>query len=293
MTGYNEPRRDRDDGPIADGEYRVIEDREWSTERPPQEPPRQHSGNGFQKSAGLGLGAMLLLLLSKGKSLLFALKYTKFLGTAVSMFVMIWSYAVFYGWRYAAGIVLMIAIHEFGHYITAKAVGMPVSAPVFIPFVGALITMKVPPKDAWQEAIVALGGPFFGLVAGLCALYWGIVNHSGLVQAIAYFSFFITLFNMIPVSPLDGGRIVTALSPWVWVVGLIVMAVAAWYTFSPLMILILFFGIYRARQTWSQRHDPRQQRYFTVSAPKRWLIGIAYGLITALSGVGVYLFTGA
>ncbi len=276
------------------GNYRVIENHEYDVE-PAESKPSGRSTVG--KTSAVGIGAILVFLATKGKAILFALfsvfKYSKFLGSGISMFIMIWSYSMFYGWKYAVGIVLMIAIHEWGHLVFAKAVGMPVSAPVFIPFVGAFISMKEAPKDAWQEAVVALGGPFFGLVAGMVALYWGMVNGSGLVQAVAYFSFFITLFNMIPVSPLDGGRIVTALSPWVWGVGLAVMALAAIHTMNPLMWIILIFGGYRAWQTWRRREEYGYASYFAVSAGKRWLIGLAYGLITAISGLGVYLFTGA
>ncbi len=276
-----------DDNRITDGEYRIISERE---------PEPRKKSHGLGKSSAVGIGAILLFLVTKGKAILAALfsllKYSKFLGSGLSMFVMIWVYSMHYGWYYAAGIVLMIAIHEMGHLVFAKAVGMPVSLPYFIPFMGALITMKEPPKDAWQEAVVAVGGPFFGLVAGIVAFYWGVHQGSGLILAIAYFSFFITLFNMIPVSPLDGGRIVTALSPWVWVIGLAVMGLAAFYTMNPLMMIIFFFGAYRAWQTYKYRNEWRHSAYFSVTPLKRAVMGLSYGIITALSGLGVFMFTG-
>lgn len=281
--------RDRNEEREDYAPYYIID--ENGERHTPQEPPPSRKAVGA--GSAIGIGAALLFLLSKGKGLLFALKYGKFFGTAVSMFVMIGSYAMFYGWRYAVGIVLMIAIHELGHVVFAKGVGMPVTAPVFIPFVGAFISMKEAPKDAWQEAVVALGGPLFGLVAALVAFGWGVLQHSGLLLAVAYFGFFITLFNMIPVSPLDGGRIVTALSPAIWIAGLVIMAVAAWYTFSPLMLIILLLGALRARRTWRDRHDPLRREYYRVAPAKRWAVGIGYGLLTAISGFGVYLFTGS
>lgn len=274
---------------VVDGEYRIISE---NGSGPQQGPPNRKKKIGT--SSAFGIGAVLLFLATKGKAILYALfsllKYSKFLGSGVSMFIMIWVYSLHYGWAYAVGIVLMIAIHEFGHLVFAKAVGMPVSLPFFVPFLGAFISMKEPPKNAWQEAVVAVGGPFFGLVAALVAFYWGMAEQNGLVLAIAYFSFFITLFNMIPISPLDGGRIVTALSPWVWGVGVVVMGLAAFYTMSPLMIIIAFFGGYRALQTWKQRDNLRYSAYFDVTPVQRVLIGVAYVVITVLSGWGVYLF---
>lgn len=275
-----------------DGEYEVVDE---GTPTTSQRPPERRSGwNRYGKSSAMGIGAMLLFLVTKGKSLLFALfsllKFSKFFTSGISMFVMVWVYSLHYGWPYAFGIVLMIAIHEMGHLVFAKAVGMPVSLPFFIPFLGAMITMKEPPKDAWQEAVVAIGGPFFGLVAGMTAMYWGFVNQNGLVLAVAYFSFFITIFNMIPISPLDGGRIVGALSPWIWGIGVIVMALAAIYTMSPLMFLIVGLGGYRAYRTWQDRDSWQQTGYFTVTPIQRIIVGVAYVLISVLSGLGVYFF---
>jgi len=281
-------RRHDDDNRIADGEYRIIEER-----LPEDTPPPKRKRKAAEWA---GIGAVLLFLATKGKAVLLALfslvKYSKFLTSGLSMFLMIWTYSWHYGWAYAVGIVLIIAIHELGHLVFAKAVGMPVSMPLFIPFVGALISMKKAPEDAWQEAVVALGGPFFGLVAGLVALFWGIVNGSQLVMAVAYFSFFVTLFNMIPVSPLDGGRIVTALSPVIWVLGLVLMAVGAWYTFSPILIIVLLLGIYRAKQTWDERHQPERALYYRVKPWQRIVVGVSYGLIAGISAWGVYLFVG-
>ena len=281
-------RRAQEDNRIEDGTYRVIETRPPAGDPPP--PNRRHTAR------WAGLGALALFLVTKGKAILFTLlsvfKYSKFLTSGLSMFLMIWTYSLHYGWAYAVGIVLMIAIHEMGHLVFAKAVGMPVSMPLFIPFVGALISMKKAPEDAWQEAVVALGGPFFGLVAGLVALFWGIMNGSQLVMAVAYFSFFMTRFNMIPVSPLDGGRIVTALSPVIWVLGLVLMAIGAWYTFSPILIIVLLLGIYRAKRTWDDRNDPTRALYYRVKPWQRVLVGVAYGLIAGISAWGVYLFVG-
>src|SRR5438445_2104609 len=69
-----------------------------------------------------------------------------------TMLLSIWAYALFFGWRFAVGFVLLMFVHECGHLIVAKKFGLPVSAPVFIPFMGAFILLKAQPRNAWMEA---------------------------------------------------------------------------------------------------------------------------------------------
>lgn len=84
----------------------------------------------------------LVFLFSKLKFVLVFLNLGKFLTTFGSMLLMVWIYARFYGWVFGIGFVLLIFIHEMGHFLTARRVGLKVSAPLFIPFVGAFISMK-------------------------------------------------------------------------------------------------------------------------------------------------------
>lgn len=176
-------------------------------------------GKGWKRWGGIG--ALLILFGTRLKVLLPLLKLGKFGGTIWSMALMIGAYAIIAPWTFAVGIVIMIFIHEMGHVIAAKRMGIPVSAPTFIPFVGALISMKKQPQDARGEAYLAMGGPVLGTI-GAVACY-GLANWTGYdaLYSVAMIGFFLNLINLLPIHPLDGGRIVTAISRWMWLVGLV------------------------------------------------------------------------
>lgn len=193
------------------------------------------------------LGILGVSFLSKFKSLLPLLKLGKFGGTILSMGISVLAYAYIYTWKFAIGIVVMIFIHEMGHVWAAKRKNLPVSAPAFIPFLGALITMKKLPQDAETEAYIAFGGPLLGSLGAL--LCWGVGWWTGMevFYAIALIGFALNLFNLVPISPLDGGRIVTAISRWMWVLGVILAIGLIVLTGS--IVLILIFGLF-AYEMW-------------------------------------------
>ena len=235
------------------------------------------------KTGFAALFALLALALSKLKFLLVFLKMGKFFGTLISMVITIGLYASMFGWRYAIGFVLLIFIHEMGHYLTAKEIGLKVSAPIFIPFIGAFIAMKDQPKNAVIEAQVGLGGPVLGSLAALCCLVVGLNFHDGLSMALAYSGFLINIFNLIPVSPLDGGRIVAAISPKLWLIGIPVLAVTAFYFFNPIIILLLVLGAYQAYQQWKSN----DQAYYDTPHNTRILFAVLYFGLLLLLGVGM------
>lgn len=194
----------------------------------------------------LGGGAAMLLL--KGKAILSLLKLGKIAGPLISMMVSIWAYALIYPWGFAVGFVALLFIHELGHVIAAKRIGLPVSAPLFIPFMGALITMKKQPLDARQEAYVAFGGPLLGSIGAAAVFGAAYYYHSPLLYSLAYVGFFLNLINLLPIHPLDGGRIATAVTRWLWLVGLIGGLAVIIYMQSILFIIIwvLFaFDLYK------------------------------------------------
>ncbi len=151
-------------------------------------------------------------------------KAGKLLLSMGSMFVMIWVYSQWYGWAFALGLVLCILVHELGHVFVAWRRGLPVSAPIFIPGAGALILLKRNPGTAWEDALVGIGGPVFGTLAGLVCYGIYMVTGNPMFAAIALFTFLLNLFNMVPLYPLDGGRIVSAVSPYIWLLGVVLMA---------------------------------------------------------------------
>lgn len=192
--------------------------------------------------------AIGLFLLSKAKWLLVILKVGKF-ATLISMFISLAAYAMFYGWKFAYAIIYLIFVHEMGHLAAARIKKLKTSPAIFIPFLGAAIGLKEKPKDAKTEAFIAYGGPLAGLLSIIPAIilfwltedpYWGLVIQLGAL---------INLFNLFPVSPLDGGRIVTVLSTKLWFVGLLVIFAFLFLSPDPILILIFIFGLL----TWWKR----------------------------------------
>jgi Zn-dependent protease len=205
-----------------------------------------------------------------------------FLKTGVTMLISIWAYALAWGWQFAAGFVLLIFVHECGHLIAAKSVGLKVTTPAFIPFVGALITLREAPPNAWIEAIVGIGGPILGTIGAAACVGIYYLTQNPLFLALAYTGFFLNLFNLAPVGFLDGGRIVTALSPWLWIVGFAILVFMTIMHFNFLLLIILVLSLPRLLFLF-RRKTAEELRYFEVPPSRRLIMGIMYfGLILFL-----------
>jgi Zn-dependent protease len=122
-----------------------------------------------------------------------------------SIFLAVGLYMLFFRWQFAVGFVLLILLHELGHYIEARREGLNPKLPVFIPFLGAYV--KYSRGNPWQTARIALAGPMLGGVAALVCYLIGRANGSDLFLALGYTGFFLNLINLIPVGILDGGAI--------------------------------------------------------------------------------------
>jgi Zn-dependent protease len=233
-----------------------------------------------RRLAGWGpVGLVLLFVLGKAKLLVPLLKVTK-LSTLVTMLLTVGIYAQLWGLAFAVGFVLLIFVHELGHALVMRQQGIPAGAPVFIPFVGAVIAMKGRPRDAWVEALVGIGGPLLGSAGALACLAAGWATGSLFWHALAYTGFMINLFNLIPISPLDGGRIVGVISRWLWVAGYVVGIAVFLATRSPILLLVLLLGLLGLRGTI---RGPRAG-YFEVEPRRRWAMAAAYfGLLASLS----------
>jgi Zn-dependent protease len=207
--------------------------------------------------------------------------------TLGSMFIMIWVYSLMFGWRFAAGLVFLIFVHEMGHVFAAKWLGMPVSAPLFIPFFGASIVMKQNPRDAWAEALMAYGGPLAGCIGSWICWAIALQLDERWIMAVASVSFLINLFNMIPVPPLDGGRICAAVSPWFWIIGLVLLGLSvvyfhAWNSIF-IIILVLIFAFPRMKQTLFGQSSPEMAAYYNTHISKRLAMAMMFvGLIAVL-----------
>ena len=138
---------------------------------------------------------------------LLALKFGAFAIKFFGIFISVGGYALIFGWRFAAGFVGLILVHELGHYIEARRQGLNPQLPVFIPFLGAYVAMKNAPFDPWRNLLGSAAGPFRGGLASLGLWIAGEANDSRFLIALAYSGFFLNLFNLIPVRPFDGGFI--------------------------------------------------------------------------------------
>jgi Zn-dependent protease len=245
------------------------------------EPGRR--GNRGMKKFLAPLGVVGALLLKFKALLLPVLKFFPvLLKTGGTMFVTIWVYAMAWGWWFAAGFVLLIFVHECGHLLAAKRFGLKVGAPVFIPFMGALIALKEAPRNAWIEANVGIGGPLLGTFGAVCCYGLYMVTGNPLFQGLAYTGFFLNLFNLAPIGILDGGRIVTALSPWLWLVGLVIVGMLMVTHFNFILLLILIISLPRLFSLFRKR-TAEEARYFEVTPGQRWtMAGLYFGLVAFL-----------
>jgi Zn-dependent protease len=150
------------------------------------------------RGIGRKLLAPVVLLIGLVAKLGFLLKF----GT---IFIAFGGYTLIWGWRFALGVVLLIFLHELGHFIEAWREGLKPSWPVFIPFLGAYV--KHTRGNPWQTARVAIAGPILGGLAALACYLVGQSNGSSLLIALAYFGFFINLINLLPFSILDGAAV--------------------------------------------------------------------------------------
>jgi Zn-dependent protease len=224
------------------------------------------------------MAKLLLVLLSAGK-------LGKLLTTGGTMLLSVVAYAFVYGWRYAAGFVGLIFVHEMGHYLAARQRGLDVGAPTFIPFVGAWIELKDQPHDVETEAWVGFAGPLLGSLAALACYFAARETGSKLLLALAYAGFFLNLFNLIPLSPFDGGRITAVLSPRVWLLGVPVLAALFVWRPSPLLILVAVLAAPQVLKAW--RYDPQapeNRDYYAVSTETRMTYALYYlGLLGFLA----------
>ena len=218
--------------------------------------------------------------------LIAALKFGKLVPTVLSLLLAVGVYTLVFGWRYAVGIVAMLLIHEMGHYIAARQRGLAVRLPMFIPFAFAWTTLEELPHDAETEAYIGLGGPMLGTVGAIAAWWLGHEYDVTWLLAVASTGFFLNLINMIPLPPLDGGRITTVLSPRVWLLGVPIIGALLWFQFSLILLLIAILAVPHviAAFRFDPTSSPEAQRYHDVSPRTRWEYGLIYvGLIAFLA----------
>ena len=232
----------------------------------------QAGGNPFAGKGGLaaGIGAALLLILTKGKFLLLGLAK---LPTLLSMLVWVGVYWNAWGWAFAVGMVVCIYIHEMGHVAALRRTGLPASAPLFVPGLGAFVMLQHHPANPREDADIGLAGPEWGLGAALaCAAvfwlgggaYWGALAKTGAL---------INLFNLLPFWQLDGGRAFHALTRrhrWIAVGGLLAIWAVTW---QGLVFLLALLAAWQAYSGGAEEPDrPVLVRYLFLAAAFAFLM---------------------
>jgi Zn-dependent protease len=254
--------------------------------------PQQHSPTAprqqrrRREGAAGGIVAAIVAFLKYG---LVLVKFGTFGPTLITMIIAIWFYTLFFGPAFAIGLVALILVHELGHFIVARWMGLPARLPIFIGPLGAVTSLRRSPGDAGKSGIIALAGPALGTVAALlCFLLAGVANPGYfryLLLALAYFGCFLNLINLIPVGFLDGAKVADAIPKWMNVVGLLVVAGVVLLFGNPFGLIFLVLGIFhtvgRFRRS-NQRADPAQ-----AVAARRFGLGAAYVGILLVAAAGM------
>jgi Zn-dependent protease len=269
--------------PLAYGTYPA------PAEEPPPPSPVREERPLWRRVLGalVAAGVVLAKFAAKAKALLLLLPKLKLFTTSASMLVSIGAYALIWGWRFAVGFVLLLLVHEMGHVLQLRREGIKASAPMFIPFLGALVAMRELPRDAAAEARVGLAGPVLGSLGALLPLGLYGVTGNELFKALAFFGFFLNLFNLLPVLPLDGGRAMAALSPWMWFAGFGGLVALTVLFPNPILLLVLLFGGLETWRRWQERKSPEVERYNRVRPATRLAVAGVYVGLAALLALGM------
>jgi Zn-dependent protease len=253
--------------------------------RPPRPAPVR---NLRRRIAGAlaALGALIVKFFGAIKGLLLLVPKLKLLTTAGTALVSVAAYSLFWGWTFALGFVVLLFVHEMGHVIQLRREGIKATAPMFVPFLGAFISAKSLGENALAEARVGLAGPILGSLGAAACLVIGEAANSDLFRALAYIGFFLNLFNLLPVVPLDGGRAMAAMAPWMWFVGLGALVALVLVIPNPILLIIILFAAIETWRRWKARktRSLEQAAYYRVAPRSRLLVGAVYvGLIVLLA----------
>src|ERR1035437_9641078 len=244
-------------------------------QEPPRSPASVHpASTATQQRRGGVLGAIVAAAFGLFKYGFVLLKFGKLGGTFISFGISLLIYIGLFGWPFGLGAILLIAIHEYGHLVFARLQGLAVSSPIFLFGFGAVVR-TAGFRDARQEAIVAIGGPLTGTGAALlCYLFAAAPPHGHtryLFLALAYWGCLINLFNLIPMSPLDGGRVASAVSKWANVAGIAIV----------LLLIAGYSAVGRFRRAKAGHEPP------PLPTRTRALIGLAYVAMLVISAAGM------
>jgi Zn-dependent protease len=282
LTPEPESRERREEFPYElDARYEPYEPADWG--QGPVKPEPRFRILRVLATPFIALG----VLFWKFKFILAAIFKFKVFTTSASMLVSLAAYAWIWGWRFAVGFILLLFVHELGHYLEARRQGLDVGAPVFIPFLGAAIILKENPLDAWREAQIAIAGPIVGSLGAAAVWFVGEQQNSELLVALGFTGFFLNLFNLLPVVPLDGGRIAAAIHPILWILGFAGLIALVFIAPNPLLIVIALIVGLELWRRWQERGTPEAESYYRIRPWQRVAASIGYFGLAALLVLGM------
>jgi Zn-dependent protease len=259
-------------------------------ERPPQlGPPFEPTRPSLLRRRLGPIVAAIAAFLAKFKAILLLLPKVKIFSTAITALISVAAYSFVFGWPFAAGFVVLLFVHEMGHVIALRREGIKASAPMFIPFMGAVISARSLGENALAEARVGLAGPVLGSVGAAACILVADATGNDMWRALAYTGFFLNLFNLVPLVPLDGGRAMAAMAPWMWFAGFAAMIALAFVFPNPIILIILVFGGLETRRRWTERRrgGHEQAAYYQVRPLDRALVAAVYLSLIGLLVLGM------
>ncbi len=164
--------------------------------------------------------------------------------TFFSMMFSVVCYGYILNFTIATGFVFLLLVHEMGHVFAAWWRGIQASAPVFIPFLGAFINVREEDIETSQDdAWIGIGGPLLGGIGVVVFLLLSRVYFPDSLdlKTVVLFGSFVNLMNLMPVHPLDGGRIAQIVGKWTRVLGVVCLVCYTWWASNPFLIVIWLF----------------------------------------------------
>src|SRR5215217_8888952 len=255
----------------------------------PPPPPESRAKRRLGPLLVIGLG--ILRFGAKLKGLLLLLPKLKVLTTSASMLVSVAAYAVIWGWKFAIGFVALLFVHEMGHVVQMKREGVQISGMLFIPFLGAAVGARSMGGNALAEARIGLAGPVLGTLGTAALIPLAAAGDSDFLRALAFTGFFLNLFNLAPVVPLDGGRAMAAMAPWMWFAGFGAMLAFFVLFPNPILVLILLLGGMETWRRWRSRKQGMEgnEAYYSVRPAHRLAVAVAYVVLIAICAIGMDL----
>ncbi|MDO6526423.1 site-2 protease family protein [Motilimonas sp. 1_MG-2023] len=173
------------------------------------------------------------------------------------------AYSWLFSLQFALALLACLVFHEYGHIRAMKYFGMKTKGIYLIPFLGGLALSDEKINTRWQDVVISIMGPFFGLIMSIACLvaYW--VTGNIFFAGLAAFNSLLNLFNLLPVLPLDGGHILKSISfSMNTKVGLIACLAGAglgvWVSYSfglALLGFLLLIGSIEILLEWRMRHQ--------------------------------------